>query len=296
MATLDSVTSDICREMDGKVFPMSEYESGSTAPPFHVWCRTTTVPAFGDEFDHIGERAARDPDTGKTCYVPVDMKYQEWKEKFVDERNKSNAVQVPQIRDETIRKVNEEFSQVLHNSKSTPISDKMILYNEVTEYQLNEGMNGPFVYNPELDVIQYNPSALFYKSCDMNFVQAHELTHRMDIIEYHSWVNKKFLQAIEETRKKVYDNSDKIKEWFSEGGKYDTDIALADIFSSLSNGELNSILCGGHSPGYWLEDRTYVCMEIFADMAGIDVLEYDSKAEFYGILEELYRAYREVTG
>ncbi len=83
VATLDLVTSEICREMDGKVFPMSEYESGSTAPPFHVWCRTTTVPAFGDEFDHIGERAARDPETGKTYYVPVDMKYQEWKEKYV---------------------------------------------------------------------------------------------------------------------------------------------------------------------------------------------------------------------
>lgn len=83
VATLDSSTSEICREMDGKVFPMSEYQSGSTAPPFHVWCRTTTVPAFGDEFDHIGERAARNPETGKTYYVPTDMKYQEWKEKYV---------------------------------------------------------------------------------------------------------------------------------------------------------------------------------------------------------------------
>ena len=84
VATLDAVTSDICREMDGKVFPMSEYQSGSTAPPFHVWCRTTTVPAFGDEFDHIGERAARNPETGKTYYVPADMKYREWKESFVE--------------------------------------------------------------------------------------------------------------------------------------------------------------------------------------------------------------------
>ena len=89
VATLDAITSDICREMDGKVFPMSEYESGSTAPPFHVWCRTTTIPAFGDEFDHIGERAARNPETGKTYYVPADMKYQEWKESFVDGGDKS---------------------------------------------------------------------------------------------------------------------------------------------------------------------------------------------------------------
>ena len=82
VATLDSSTSEICREMDGKVFPMSEYKSGSTAPPFHVWCRTTTVPAFVDEFDKIGERAARNQETGKTYYVPADMTYREWELQF----------------------------------------------------------------------------------------------------------------------------------------------------------------------------------------------------------------------
>ena len=88
VATLDSHTSEICREMDGKVFPMSQWEVGVTAPPFHVWCRTTTVPAFGDEFDNIGERAARDKD-GKTYYVPANMKYEKWKKIFIDGGDKS---------------------------------------------------------------------------------------------------------------------------------------------------------------------------------------------------------------
>lgn len=82
VATLDSHTSEICREMDGKVFPVSQWEIGSTAPPFHVWCRTTTVPAFGDEFDGIGKRAARGED-GKTYYVPASMKYKDWQKTFV---------------------------------------------------------------------------------------------------------------------------------------------------------------------------------------------------------------------
>ncbi len=82
VATLDSHTSEICREMDGKVFPMSQWEVGVTAPPFHVWCRTTTVPGFGDEFDSIGERAARGED-GKTYYVPANMTYKEWQKSFV---------------------------------------------------------------------------------------------------------------------------------------------------------------------------------------------------------------------
>ncbi len=45
-----------------------------TAPPFHVYCRSTTVPAFDDEFDLIGERAARGED-GNTYYVPSTMTY-----------------------------------------------------------------------------------------------------------------------------------------------------------------------------------------------------------------------------
>lgn len=34
VATLDSITSEICREMDGKHFPMSQWEVGTTAPAF----------------------------------------------------------------------------------------------------------------------------------------------------------------------------------------------------------------------------------------------------------------------
>lgn len=89
VATLDSHTSDICRSLDGKHFPMKDYQPGVTAPPFHVFCRSTTVPYFDEDFGDIGERAARDEETGKTYYIPDDMNYQDWKETFVDGGNKS---------------------------------------------------------------------------------------------------------------------------------------------------------------------------------------------------------------
>lgn len=82
VATLDSHTSDICRSLDGKVFKMSDYKPGVTAPPFHVYCRSTTAPHFKDNFD-AGGRAARGAD-GKTYYVPDDVTYSEWKRAFVD--------------------------------------------------------------------------------------------------------------------------------------------------------------------------------------------------------------------
>lgn len=84
LATLDGQTSEICRDMDGKVFDMKDYKVGITAPPFHPNCRSTTVPYFDDEFTEGEQRAARDGD-GKTYYVPADMKYREWEKRFVVE-------------------------------------------------------------------------------------------------------------------------------------------------------------------------------------------------------------------
>lgn len=85
LATLDSHTSEICQNLDGKVFDMKDYKAGVTAPPFHVRCRSTTVPHLDEELwgDSKGERAARDKD-GKTYYVPDNMTYPEWKKGFVE--------------------------------------------------------------------------------------------------------------------------------------------------------------------------------------------------------------------
>lgn len=88
VATLDSSTSDICRSFDGKHFPMKDYQPGVSAPPFHVWCRSITVPYFNDEFSSINKRAARNEKTGKVYYVPADMTYNEWQKAFVDGGNK----------------------------------------------------------------------------------------------------------------------------------------------------------------------------------------------------------------
>lgn len=82
IATLDSHTSEICKEQDGKVYNMKDYQPGLTAPPFHNYCRSTTVPHFDDDFNLEGERAARDED-GKTYYVSDKMKYDDWYKKYV---------------------------------------------------------------------------------------------------------------------------------------------------------------------------------------------------------------------
>ena len=79
LATLDMRTSDICQDMDLRVFKLSEMDIGVTWPPLHPWCRSTVIPHFEG---NIKQRWARDPKTGKGYYVP-NMSYKEWYKKYV---------------------------------------------------------------------------------------------------------------------------------------------------------------------------------------------------------------------
>lgn len=118
VATLDSHTSDICRDMDGQHFIMKDYEIGVTAPPFHVWCRSCTVPYFDDEWGRSGERAARGED-GKTYYVPADMTYPEWQEAFVQDSISAQT-----------RKEFAKYSEILGNNPMTIEDFVKIKYND----------------------------------------------------------------------------------------------------------------------------------------------------------------------
>ena len=74
VATLDKRTSTKCQNLDGHIFKLTDYEIGTTAPPFHPNCRSTTVPVIGVNF---GTRIARDKN-GKNKYIHDDMVYKEW--------------------------------------------------------------------------------------------------------------------------------------------------------------------------------------------------------------------------
>lgn len=94
LATLDSRTSDTCRYFDLMVFDMKDYQVGVTAPPFHVNCRSTTIPYIEGLTDD-GTRVARDPITGKSVKVVSKksykfkevedgLSYEDWYKKYVE--------------------------------------------------------------------------------------------------------------------------------------------------------------------------------------------------------------------
>jgi SPP1 gp7 family putative phage head morphogenesis protein len=83
LATLDLRTSEICRELDGKVFLVKDQQPGKNCPPMHPWCRSTTIAVISEKSLNGMKRRARDPVTGKTYLVPASMNYREWYAKYV---------------------------------------------------------------------------------------------------------------------------------------------------------------------------------------------------------------------
>ena len=83
VAVLDKRTSHICQQHDNKVYNTDEAVPGVNYPPLHPWCRSTTI-AHDDDIDYSKlECRARNPETGKVEYVPADMSYKEWYDKYV---------------------------------------------------------------------------------------------------------------------------------------------------------------------------------------------------------------------
>lgn len=74
LATLDNRTSDICQDLDGRVFDIDKATTGLNYPPMHVYCRSTTVSKFDDQ---AFERRARD-EKGNTYTVSSRLTYKEW--------------------------------------------------------------------------------------------------------------------------------------------------------------------------------------------------------------------------
>lgn len=103
LATLDHRTSEICQEMDNKIFKVKDGIPGESIPPLHPNCRSTIVPYFkGYETE---TRMYRDPKTGKNEYT-YNVTYEDWKQSLPPIGRKSTKTRStgrllnPSIRDE----------------------------------------------------------------------------------------------------------------------------------------------------------------------------------------------------
>jgi len=149
VATLDLKTSSVCRSMDGKVFKMSDYKIGVTANPFHPNCRSTTAPYFADLDDILsGQRAARDPITGKTVYVDDKMTYPEWYEKYVKDNPQAELKEKKLKNAGADQKQFNDYKQRLGAENLPKSLDKFqnIKYTDETEYGILKAQVKGMIY------------------------------------------------------------------------------------------------------------------------------------------------------
>lgn len=180
VATLDSHTSEICQEMDGKHFPMDEYSPGVTAPPFHVYCRSVTCPYFNDEWS-IGERAARNED-GETYYVPSDMKYPDWKSGFVDGDISilTNVAQKDAIKlKDNIMKDLADISEVKSNNDIKTFAEQLIDNLNIDRTNITISVKGSTDHGHCVFGQDATQDIIHYKEYVLNANDKRSMTHRV---------------------------------------------------------------------------------------------------------------------
>lgn len=112
LATLDLRTSQMCRDMDGKIFPVEEYTIGKTAPPLHPWCRSTTIAVIHREWLADMKRTAKDAN-GKVIRIPANMTYQEWYDTYIKD-NPAGQVEEKKIKNRSSdRQQHEKYRRIL---------------------------------------------------------------------------------------------------------------------------------------------------------------------------------------
>lgn len=195
---------------------------------------------------------------------------------------KAEEIDVLEAYSDFIEKIDEDEHPSAHKNK-------MVMHAKSTEVIEDNSIAPAYEYDARNDVIRYNTKAPFFDEYDMDYAFAHELSHRMDQLEYNSWTNERFLEAIDICSKKIYSNRKQIQKWFDEDGKHENSFALSDIIGILSDGKVSVPI--GHTKGYLKKNPIHGPMEIFANLSSIDVLGLDEREE---VIKELFEAYEEI--
>lgn len=172
LATLDERTSEICQELDGQIFPISEKQVGVNCPPMHPNCRSTIVPVINIDksqskysVTHIDEDGDKTFETkkgridsqirvskvdGKYKYVPGDITYKEWERVYIEEKAakdiEDEIARLKQISESEHRQMyvtseNEPYNRVkVDETLVTLVADQMLVKYDKVEAGITEDM------------------------------------------------------------------------------------------------------------------------------------------------------------
>lgn len=80
VAVLDSRTSEICAELDGKKFPVDRAKVGVNLPPMHPYCRSTTIAVIEDDIWEMSDEEIRKilDETDEELGLNEDIPFDDW--------------------------------------------------------------------------------------------------------------------------------------------------------------------------------------------------------------------------
>lgn len=216
--------------------------------------------------------------------------FEDYKKKYL----KASVLKAPTIKNKMIKDAHDTFDSLLANSSGNEaMISRLIIENDITEVVEDATLEEAFGYLRNKNIIAYNPQNDYFDMYDYNFALCHELTHKLDYNTFHSWENQKFKDAYEICAKRIKAEKEQIASWFMDGGKYEDDAAISDIISALSKAEMNDFIIAGHEEEYW-NDEINLYSELLANISSVDIIGYNSKELFNGMLKEFYDAYEEI--
>lgn len=125
VATLDNRTSQICQELDGKKFKLSEAKEGVNYPPMHPYCRSTVRAYISDDVEKSLKRRARD-ENGKNTVVD-NMSYSEWMSK--NRESSSSDPTVASVKNISLEELEKQAE--VKEKASLPYKDLTKEWNEI---------------------------------------------------------------------------------------------------------------------------------------------------------------------
>ena len=259
LAVLDMKTSDICQHLDKKVFDKKDAKPGITMPPFHCYCRSTTIPYIDGITDGADDtRAARDPVTGKTVFAEGALNYEEWYNKYVkDKQQKSKPTDTVKLV-ETITELHklklsgmgkdayDEYLNIINSHQNTDIKNLYAKYADgITKATFTTSKGS--AYQPSSNSLTFNFNHhINYPDINKFGTLAHEYGHFFDAQATFDNIHFKEIEAVRNATglkaifKNVASASDEFLEAIRKDKEYIKKLFTPEIKADLMKNDASS--------------------------------------------------------
>lgn len=220
VATLDSHTSDLCRDMDGKVFRTEDVIIGENAPPLHCRCRSVMTPYFEG---NVQGRMARNEE-GRSEPIPEDIPYHEWEEKYVKGNGKDVVKPNVEPEPKTLKEKVERVKVDLDAKYDALQNQKVELQSKNTELKITR---------EDIDELQVKRTDLQVKKDTYDRLNGRDFDAEIEAKQLEHEKYAKRVAELEKQHSRYYDRPERGTPEREEWSTWRKNIDYEDLFNDL---------------------------------------------------------------